>query len=352
MFKLANQINRPGTPPPPTYTNATKINTQNKMSKFRPISTIDAINTCILMITLVIMIIMHMVSAVHTIHDQAILLCSIKCHVINYSLGEDLNKLSTITVASIVLNMLVLWCITTNNAQAMCFSMMYTRCFYVLPQNDLTMLCYVNEDLRMFCHTIMEVLYDPLNVNCLREKQLSRCFDKFWHFPRAKKDKKNASFFENLFIKQCNMLLTTCNQKFGLFDAFLTVLPFIQKSVFRAHKSTWTCLPFNVNRAISRSRLVMNIKSFKCVSPDFRYKQNDAKNIKMPGNDCSFSSKYYNILKRNDRIGFRDIYTISGKISMTINTEKTLKMDISVHKQNCNHVKAFIMIIKYIYPNG
>ena len=348
MYKLANHINRPGTPHPPTYTNSFKFKTQNKMWKFRPISITDATNTCILMVTLVIMIIMNITSAVHTIF-----------HAINYSLGEDLNKLSTITMAPIVLNlkdqyvyMLVLWCITMNNAQVLCFSMMYTRCSYVLSQNDLTMLCYVNEELRMFCHIIMNVLYEPLNENCLREKQLLKCFDKFWHFPRTKRDKENASFFVNFFIKQCNMLLTRCNQKFSSFSTFLTVLPFIQKSAFRAHKTTWQCLPFNVNRTISRSRLVLNIKSFKCVSPDFRYKQNDAKNIKMPGNDCSFSSKYYNILKRNDRIGLRDIYTISGKISMTINTEKTLKMDISVHKQNCNHVKAFIMIIKYIYPNG
>ena len=147
--------------------------------------------TCILMIFIINMINMHNVSAVHTTNDHVL----IQQHdqSIN-SQAEVQNKLSRTSMTfnkcknnDIIVSMLVLWCTTMNNAQNQDNSMMFAKTLYVLIKNVLIILYNINDTLRLHYCDIMNVMYEPLNVNLSREQKFQMCFMKLWCSPLYKK---------------------------------------------------------------------------------------------------------------------------------------------------------------------
>ncbi len=329
------------------------------MSKSNPKSIIDVSHTCTFMITTLIMLNMHNRSAVYTMTNYVTLSCLYISHYINNSLGDALNKLSVYTKAPCALLcniinsfMLVLWCITKINALVLCLSMMYTTRLNVLKLNILTMICYVNELLSMFCHCIMNVMYDRLNENHQCEKQFVTRLVKFWNFPLQKLTTKNATFFENFLTERCKELLSTLVPKIKRFNEILNNLPVMKQNALCARKTTWQCLLFKIIRALSRSDLVMDIKPFKCVSPYFRYTQINTKIFLLLGINCFFNAKYIRLLHRNAEILNNEMKTVFGKgLRFLLHRINTQNICFICERLYMN-VKAFIMIIIYMYPNG
>ncbi len=210
----------------------------------------------------------------------------------------------------------------------------------------------VNGELRTSHNASMTQMYKSVNVNCRCASTASQRFLKFWHFSRSKNISKNIRFFDNFLTKGCNMLLTICMSKIFLIGAFLKILVVIQKSVLRAHKSTWLCLPFDVYRALSRSNLVIESVPFQCVSPYFRFEKIYAKMKRKLAQKCFLSSiktllSYRTVMVWNTKLIFHP-----GKNLYTNTAEKLHIRAVFLHQGQKYKKFKFIMIMIYMLPNG
>ena len=142
------------------------------------------------------------------------------------------------------------------------------------------------------------------------------------------------------------MLFSTFMQKMEYVGRLIKILVVIQKRVHRAIKTTWLCLCFDVTRALSRSRLVMNKYTFQCVSPHFRQ---ESENTDID-NYYSFFNHLMGIMLLNEEKIYR-----TNKLSIYTLVSNIIKLFITVKEHECEHnmfISAFIMIKPYMFPNG
>ena len=210
----------------------------------------------------------------------------------------------------------------------------------------------MNGKLRISHHASMNQMYRPVNVNCRCASKASMNFLKFWHFSRGKNISKNDMFFENFLIKECNMLLTRCMPKILHIEALLKILVVIPKSALRAHNSTWLCLLFDVYGALSRSKLVMKLIPFQCVSPYIRFENVLAKRKRNLAQKHILIRIYMLLSHQTYQLCNIEFTDYPGIIFYINNMRKRYLRTVFLYRGYTYIKDKFIMIMIYMLPNG
>ena len=245
-----------------------------------------------------------------------------------------------------------LWCIIrlTNwihlyyqHARKYLYSMYYTCTTIILSDNKLNNMYLLDELLRNSSRELMTDLYAMLNGKHQSASDANIKFfnlDTFFMKPAGKIKTGN---FEYYLKKRSLMLLTTIVQKIKKCHSKIRTLAYPSKFVSYAQKSTWLCL----SRAVYRSNLVLKSWIFKCVSPYFRQK---SKYFVEDTQKMDFCTKYIAKTLKFFSPGLNICNSPSnGKTRkhMIVCNEKILMKTLLK-----NNTVTFIMIMKYVIPNG
>ncbi len=151
-----------------------------------------------------------------------------KSHSMYTFYGGVLNKLTLFAIDPIVMQLLLVFkcinptsdlveelaMIVQKSQSYFLFSINYTVYFIIIMIIMLNDMYYMNEMLRIPCNSLMNKLYDSVNVKCLCALLRISSFLKFWHFSLRVLRPKTALFFEFFSPNRCNVLLTHHTQIF------------------------------------------------------------------------------------------------------------------------------------------